>query len=170
MARRKSKTTTRTWIIRASIAIVLGIGVGFATGASAVHFLQPPASTDADTAATDTNARKPVRAPKAANANNENPTPDATPIRADGTVVPGLVGMEEGDARLAITRAGFTVGSVLFKSSNAAAGTVLSSFPVPGEAVKLPATVNLILSDGRPRADSLAGDANAPTLASHRLP
>jgi beta-lactam-binding protein with PASTA domain len=70
-------------------------------------------------------------------------------------LVPKLVGMEEGDARNAILQAGFAVGSVTFKTSAEPLGTVVESIPVPGEAVVLPATVSLILSDGKGRRDSL---------------
>jgi hypothetical protein len=170
MDRRKSNATARTWALRAVLAILLGVGVGFATGASAVHWLQPPPNTDADTTAVDTTPRKGTRAPTAANANNESAQPDPAPSSVNGTVVPRVVGLQEGDARLAITKAGFTVGTVLFQSSNETAGTVLSSFPVPGEAVPLPATVNLILSDGRPRADSVPNHTDAATPATMRFP
>jgi hypothetical protein len=167
-ARRASgRTTSSTWLVRGGVALLTGSLVGFALGAAAVHFTQPPVATTADSVTADT-SRKPRRGtgPSADGASGTSSAPDApidaAPRVADGPQVPQLVGLEEGDARLAITRAGFTIGSVLFKSSAAPAGTVLSSFPVPGESVKLPATVNIILSDGRPHADSLGPPATPP--------
>jgi hypothetical protein len=146
------------------IAIALGIAVGFATGASAVRILQPPGVADADTGTTDS-TRKPRRDTDAGPAAESEEGEEDAASRVMGILVPKLVGLEEGDARLAITHAGFSVGSVLFQSSGAPAGTVLSSFPEPGESVPLPATVNLILSDGRPRADSLDAPAQPDSVS-----
>jgi hypothetical protein len=64
-------------------------------------------------------------------------------------VVPDLVGRVEGDARRLLERAGFTIGEVMFREDDLPVGTVLQTFPVPGERVALPATVNLILADRR---------------------
>lgn len=159
MARRKSVATRRTWIIRAAISVGVGLVLGFASGATAVRVLQPAATAGADAVVADT-SRKARRGPNAAATEETPPATEAAPS-TNGILVPKLVGLEEGAARDAITRAGFTVGTVMFKSSAAPAGTVLSTFPMPGESVPLPATVNLILSDGRPRPDSLAGTAAA---------
>ena len=67
-------------------------------------------------------------------------------------VVPDLVGRVEGDARRLLERAGFTVGEIMFREDDNPVGTVLQTFPVPGERVTLPATVNLILADRRRQA------------------
>lgn len=148
--RRAMKTTPRTWLIRGGMAIAAGIAVGFAVGAVGVRMLQPRGMLAA--APVVDNARKPPE-PSA----NEQPAANAETERPrDGIVVPELIGLEEGDARQAISRAGFTVGSVTFKSGVEPLGTVVASFPVPGEAVALPAMVNLILSDGKGKADSAA--------------
>lgn len=151
MARRKSTGTTtgRTWLIRAGIAIAAGIVVGFATGAAAVRYLQPPGVIPTDSGAADS-TRKPK---SAATATDEAVEPETAKPK-NGVVVPELVGMEEGDARAAIVNAGFTVGSVTFKADAKRMGTVVASFPIPGEAVPLPASINLILSDGKARPDS----------------
>jgi beta-lactam-binding protein with PASTA domain len=69
----------------------------------------------------------------------------STPV----AVVPDLLGRVEGDARRLLERAGFTLGDILFRESDERTGTVLETFPVPGERVQLPATVNLILADRR---------------------
>lgn len=152
MARRRtSNTPLKTWLIRAGIGIAAGILIGFGIGAAGVRYLQPPGAVVADTSATTVDSTRIRR--------RGTDTPDETsPAEAErpsnGVVVPELVGMEEGDARAAIVHAGFTVGSVTFRSGPERLGTVVASFPVPGEAVPLPATINLILSDGKVRADS----------------
>ena len=161
MARRRSEIILRAWAIRGAIAVVLGLIVGFGTGATAVRVLQPPGMAPDSSADSTRNAR---RARIAAVQANDNTPSDSAPHaknRIAGTLVPKLVGLEEGDARKAIERAGFTVGTVLFKSSEEAAGIVLATFPVPGESVPLPATINLVLSDGHHRKDSVT---KAPPL------
>lgn len=152
MARRRStsRTTPRTWFIRAGVGIAVGILVGFGMGAAGVRYLQPPGVVTPDTSATDS-SRKPRNTAEA-----DEPGPAAEPERPTGTVVPELVGMEEGDARAAIRNAGFNVGSVTFRGGSERMGTVVTTIPIPGEAVQLPATINLILSDGKGRPDSSA--------------
>ncbi|MEP6836298.1 MAG: PASTA domain-containing protein [Gemmatimonas sp.] len=147
--RRTTNTTLRTWLIRAAISIAIGIVAGFGLGAVAVRVLQPPVTVSVDPGADST--RKP-RGPVVA---NEEPAAEPEKPK-NGIVVPQLIGMEEGDARQAIVHAGFTIGSVTFKAGPPPMGNVVASFPVPGEAVVLPAMVNLILSDGKGRADSAA--------------
>lgn len=73
----------------------------------------------------------------------------AVATRDNVAIVPDLVGRVEGDARRLLERAGFTVGEIMFQEDERPVGTVLQSFPVPGERVTLPATVNLILADRR---------------------
>lgn len=146
--RKTSKTTPRTWFIRAGIAIGVGLLVGFGTGAAGVHFLQPPGVVTADVDSTSG-----TRKPRGSDAAEEAPAAEPEKPK-DGVVVPELVGLEEGDARAAIVHAGFTVGSVTFKAGSQRMGTVVECFPVAGEAVPLPATINLILSDGKVRPDS----------------
>ena len=147
--RRATKTTLRTWVIRGAIGIASGIVVGFGIGALGVRVLQPPGVIAAEPA---TDSSRKSRGPSAAVAE-----PAAEPEKAaDGIVVPQLIGMEEGDARQAIQRSGFSIGSVTFKAGVEPMGTVVASFPVPGEAVVLPAMVNLILSDGKGKPDPTA--------------
>ena len=152
MARRRGGAATgKTWAIRAGIGIGSGILLGFIIGAVTVRIVQPPGVTTSD-GAEDTSVRKP---PADAGPSSEEPAQQDPTTPPDGILVPKLVGMEEGDARNSILRAGFTVGSVTFKGSSAPMGTVVESIPIPGEAVVLPATVSLILSDGKGRVDSL---------------
>ena len=147
--RRATQTTLRTWLIRGAVGIASGILVGFAIGALGVRVLQPPGVIAAEPAVDST------RKPRGPSAPVEEPAAEVEKPR-NGIVVPQLIGLEEGDARQAILRAGFTIGSVTFKAGIEPMGTVVASFPVPGEAVVLPAMVNLILSDGKGKKDSTA--------------
>lgn len=150
--RTTTKATPRTWLIRAGIGIAAGIAVGFAIGALAVRMLQPPGAIPVDNAAADSTHK-----PRGQSAAVNEPAADSQVDKPkNGIVVPQLIGLEEGDARQLILRAGFSVGSVTFKAGPPPMGTVITSFPVPGEAVALPAAVNLILSDGKGKADSAA--------------
>lgn len=152
MARRKKGVVTgKTWLIRAGIGIGAGILLGFIIGAVVVKVMQPPGVPDAVADASSTVKHPPVET----GSSTEEPAPKTDDEGKTGTLVPKLIGMEEGDARSAIQRAGFNVGSVTFKASSAPLGTVVESIPIAGEAIVLPATVNLILSDGKGRIDSL---------------
>ncbi|MBC8085958.1 MAG: PASTA domain-containing protein [Phycisphaerae bacterium] len=151
MARRRAAVTGKTWAMRAAIGIAAGIVLGFIIGAVTVRILQPPAVLGSDSTA-DAGARKP---PADAEPASEAPAQQDPAPAQNGTLVPKVIGMEEGDARNALLRAGFVIGSVTFKGSSAPIGTVVEAIPLPGEAVVLPATVSLILSDGKGRPDSL---------------
>lgn len=161
MAKREQSKSGRVWALRAGIAVMLGVPIGFGMGALAVRVMQPAGVPASDSIATDSLRRSRKNA-SAAIAAEDKIAVDDSALRAEhrvaGTLVPRLIGMEEGDARNAIAKAGFTIGTVLFKSSGESAGTVLETFPVPGESVQLPATINLILSDGHHRKDT----ANTP--------
>jgi hypothetical protein len=88
---------------------------------------------------------------------------DSVPVAPDTAnvhTVPDLADLEEGEARQTLEDLGFDVGTVMFRRSTKPVGTVLSTFPVAGERVPQPATVNLILSDGRGPADSLTASSN----------
>jgi hypothetical protein len=145
--RRAKKTDLKTWLIRAGIGVAVCLPVGFGLGALGVRMLQPPVAPAVQAAE---ERERPTRKPP-----QEDAPPSEEPKR--GVVVPELIGLDEGDARQAIQRAGFSVGSVTFRSGPEALGTVVASFPVQGEAVELPATINIILSDGKGRADSATG-------------
>ena len=96
---------------------------------------------------------------------SEKPAEDTAPTRVDTVAaavdtsnvhsVPNLADLDEGEARQTLEDLGFDVGEILFRRSPKRAGTVLSTFPVAGERITQPATVNLILSDGRGPPDSL---------------
>lgn len=162
MARRRMSSTARTWAIRAAIGLGSGLVLGFVIGAITVRVMQPAVVIAPDGGRPTSTRRTPVAREAEDNgqdgqntSSSENEMPvNGAPV--NGIRVPQLVGMEEGDARKAILRSGFAVGSVTFKASSEPLGRVVESIPVPGEAVVLPAMVSLILSDGKGRPDSLS--------------
>lgn len=158
MARRIKRASLRVWLMRGAVGVTVGLLAGFAAGAGTVVLFQPPGVPDADSSAVAIAPKTPVAAPAQPEVTHE-PEP---PPRENGIVVPNVIGLEEGDARNAITSAGFSVGSVTFKGGSEPMGTVLAAFPVPGEAVVLPATINLILSDGKgpPEPDAVSRSDN----------
>ncbi len=154
--------TRRAWMQRAAIALVAGIVVGVGSGVIGLRILTgdappPPVIPDVTEPATPA-PRRAIRGPRA-----DGMRGDAGALVGDGimgsrdsvAVVPDLIGRAEGDARRLLERAGFTLGSILFREDDRRMGTVLETFPVPGERVPLPATVNLILADRRRPVDSL---------------
>ena len=150
----------RTWGIRLLAAIVLGVGIGAVVGVMGVRTLEPgnPGTPDSLQMLLDSVANARVAA-------SEKPAEDTAPTRVDTVAtavdtsnvhsVPNLADLDEGEARQTLEDLGFDVGEILFRRSPKRAGTVLSTFPVAGERITQPATVNLILSDGRGPPDSL---------------
>jgi hypothetical protein len=155
----KTSTVGRRWRVRLLAAIALGVVLGGIIGVVGVRTLEPGRPGDPDSlqmlldsiAKAKAAAELPVVAPQAA----VDTTPDEPPPPVVIAAVPALTDFEEGEARELLEDLGFTVGTILFRSSSKATGTVLSTFPVAGERIVLPATVNLILSDGRGPRDSL---------------
>lgn len=139
--------TRRRWLVRGAVAVALGLAIGGAIGVRVVQTLEPgiPGQVDSLTLS-------PVPRVPAAGASGA-PAVDSAATEAPSVAIPDVIGLEEGAARDAVERAGLTVGVVLFRPDLATAGTVVMTFPVPGERVVLPATVNLVLSDGRPPVD-----------------
>ncbi len=62
--------------------------------------------------------------------------------------VPEVAGSSQQQAKIAIENAGFTLGSITEQASNLARGSVISSVPPAGTTSELPATVNIIMSQG----------------------
>lgn len=62
--------------------------------------------------------------------------------------VPQLTGMTEQSARVALANAGFELGTINRQNSDNPRGMVFMTDPPPGDQVQLPATVNLIISEG----------------------
>lgn len=151
----------RTWGIRLLIAIALGVAFGAVVGVMGVRTLEPgnPGQADSLQLLLDSvaNARAAERtAPTAPVATRTDTVVVADTVQAARVVaVPDLADIEEGDARVLLEELGFDVGQVVLRGSPKPMGTVLMSFPVAGERVTLPATINLVLSDGRGRRDSV---------------
>jgi beta-lactam-binding protein with PASTA domain len=77
--------------------------------------------------------------------------------------VPQLTGMAEQAARIALANAGFELGTINRQNSDNPRGMVFMSDPAPGQQVQLPATVNLIISEG-------PAIITAPDLVGRTLP
>jgi hypothetical protein len=151
----------RRWGKRMLIAIVTGVAIGAAIGVVGVNTLEPgrPGQPDSLQVLIDSLANSKV-ATRTDTVSVPKPVEDTAAAidsaAVDSTLaVPNLADVEEGDARRMLADLGFDIGDIIFRSSPKAAGTVLSTFPIAGERVKLPATINLVLSDGRGRRDSL---------------
>jgi hypothetical protein len=161
------RATGRTWATRAGIAVVAGLIAGVSGGVIGLKLLvgdaPPPVSEPIEEEPVAPAPRRQISGPR------------ADGMRAGGTgaglvgggrlaardsvaVVPDLVGRVEGDARRLLERAGFAVGEIMFQEDDLPVGTVLQTFPVPGERVSLPATVNLILADRRRTVDTTSFD------------
>lgn len=158
----------RMWGIRILIAIAAGVVIGAFVGVMGVRTFEPgrPGDPDSlqlllDSVANSQASATSERAP-------EPPVPVDTVAAADTldaavpVAVPDLTDISEGDARTILEELGFEVGTIMFRGSPMPLGTVLSTFPVAGERVTLPATVNLVLSDGRGRRDSTDVSAHSP--------
>ena len=73
--------------------------------------------------------------------------------------VPNVVGMVTvDDARVALTKANLTLGTVTQQSADAAAGTVISSDPVAGMMVDPGSTVSLVISSGQINVPNVVGE------------
>lgn len=166
MARsRKKKSIWKSWTVRLLLAVALGLPAGALLGMYGINTLEPPGQhpdageTDIESdsallsrAAASIRAREMARQQLDAQAAAEQ---SAAATAAGATVsIPDLTDLEEGHARALLEELGFEVGQVMFRGSPKPIGTVLSTFPVKGERVVLPTTVNLILSNGRGRRSS----------------
>ena len=166
---------TKTWLIRAFVAVVVGLAIGDGGGVYAVNRLDParPNAVDSLQSMIDSLSRGAVTRPSS-NPTAPNAATVAAPVVAEPDsappsllLVPNVVGLEEGAARNSILDAGFEVGDVSFMPSDQPAGTVLSSVPQAGAELTFGGTIALVLSDGR--APTAPGTAR---LSSHvvRLP
>lgn len=170
MSAAKAKRSPATvWLVRAAIALTVGVGFGLGAGVFTVRTLEPgrPNSVDSLQVMLDSIAKGRIGTPAPA---TDNATPEpaaAEPTTAvDSVPVPALVDLEEGAARNAIIDAGLQVGEVRFEASLKPAGTVLASTPAAGAFAARGSAVLLVLSDGRPPTDTLAPSAPVPA----RLP
>jgi len=62
--------------------------------------------------------------------------------------VPAIVGLTQADAQTALEGAGFDLGAVTQKASNAPEGQVIASQPPPGAKASIPSAVSVTLSSG----------------------
>jgi hypothetical protein len=164
----RGPVTTRTWLIRLGVAVLIGLAVGATGGVVTVNKLEPgrAGSVDSlqlmlDSLARGTQAKvdadpidSAIAAAEAQQA--QQAQQDAEADAAGLLTVPSLLDLEEGEARNTIVDAGLQVGEVQFQPSPKPAGTVLGTFPVSGARVNRGASITLVLSDGRPPADTLA--------------
>jgi hypothetical protein len=153
-----ARTAGRVWATRAAIAVVAGLAVGIGSGLLGLSLLvgdaPPPVVREVEPEPLTPAPRRQISGPRAdgmrAGTSDQNLVGSGTLAMRDSlAVVPDLVGRVEGDARRLLERAGFTIGEIMFREDDMPVGTVLQTFPVPGERVALPATVNLILADRR---------------------
>ena len=152
---------TRVWGIRLGITLAAGLLVGAAVGVVGVNTLEPGRPQQADSLQimldSITRGESPVTAKDAETPEAEPAVPaPEVPSAIDSTVtIPDLVGIEEGAARKLLAESGLVIGASEFRESKSPLGTVLSTLPAFGTAVKRGTTVNLVLSDGRTPPDSL---------------
>ncbi len=159
----------RRWIIRGTIAAVAGLLIGGAGGVATVRTLEPGRANAVDSvqAVLDSIARGTIPEPTAAERDQESKrqadsasqAAQAADSAASQNVmlpVPDVVGLEEGPARTRLLDGGMVVGDVEFRASSAPAGTVLATTPPAGSLLAAGSTVSLVISDGRPPADTLS--------------
>ncbi len=161
-AKTRTATSMKTWLVRASIAIVVGLSIGAGGGVVAVRTLEPgrPEAPDSLQLMLDSLAKGTVpglsdsRATRRATdssaaAERERRYTDSITTARLPTTVPDVIGLEEGVARTRIAEARLAVGVVQLEDSRTAAGTVLRTDPIAGETLKANASVSLVLSSGR---------------------
>jgi hypothetical protein len=161
----------KLWLSRAGIALGAGLIFGAASGFVSLRILEGDSRTPipevVDEEIVEPAPRKTFSGPRAdgmragsaqSARRGEGVEVSSTPV----AVVPDLLGRVEGDARRLLERAGFTLGDVMFREADERTGTVLETFPVPGERVQLPATVNLILADRRRSINPMTIDTMPP--------
>ncbi|MCU0616221.1 MAG: PASTA domain-containing protein [Gemmatimonadaceae bacterium] len=146
------------WGKRVLLTIVAGVVTGLGSAVVGLRILEgdapprPALSEPEPEPVVEAPVRRTARGPRADGMRNGEEGlvgGGAMATRDSVAVVPDLIGRVEGDARRLLERAGFTVGDIMFREDDNPVGTVLQTYPVPGERVTLPATVNLILADRR---------------------
>jgi hypothetical protein len=160
--------STRTWLIRGTIAAVVGLILGGAGGVATVRTLEPGRANAVDSvqAVLDSIARGTIPEPTAAEREQEatrqadsaaQVVPAADSAASDNVLVsiPDVIGLEEGRAREKLLLAGLLVGEVQFRASGSPAGIVLAITPAAGSVLAVNSPVSLVLSDGRSPADTL---------------
>lgn len=168
--------TTRTWLIRAAVAALAGVIIGGAGGVVTVRKLEPgrPNAVDSVQAVIDSIARGTIPEPTAVQRDVESKRQADSASQAQQSAdsaakadvlllpVPDVVGLEEGPARDKLIEAGLLVGDVQFRASSSAAGIVLATTPPAGSQLAASGAVSLVISDGRPPADTLSTPQRHP--------
>jgi len=167
-AKKRSTSTTRTWLIRGAIAAVAGLSIGDAGGVVTVRTLEPGRANAVDSvqAVLDSVARGVIPEPtdaerekaskQQAERDGQASLPTDSAAKDDVLLpVPDVIGLEEGPARDKLLQAGILVGDVQFRASSSPAGIVLATTPPAGSLVASSGTVALVISDGRSPADTL---------------
>ncbi len=165
----RAPSSSRTWAIRAAIAISIGFALGIGGGIAGVNRLEPgrPGQPDSlqlmlDSLQRRDDANAPMTQRRAADsldaALRAQRIADSVALAndPDAPVVPDVVRMEEGAARQTIEDAGLMVGSVIFRADSATAGTVLATMPTAGRKVRAGTAIDLVLSDGRTGTSDIA--------------
>jgi len=154
----RARPAGQRWAVRAAIAVAAGLAVGVGSGLLGLSVLvgdaPKPVVREVEPEPLTPPPRRQISGPRAdgmraGTADQGLVGGGALAMRDSLAVVPDLVGRVEGDARRLLERGGFTIGEIMFREDDMPVGTVLQTFPVPGERVALPATVNLILADRR---------------------
>lgn len=181
-AARKAKKTgsasvVKRWLLRGTIAAVIGLSIGGAGGVMTVRTLEPGRTNAIDSvqAMLDSMARGTIPEPTAAEQASESRRQSDSAARAqaaqdsaDATAadvllaVPDIVGLQEGPARERLLEAGLLAGEVEFRASASPAGTVLATAPAAGSRLVASSAVALVISDGRNPADSLSSPPHHP--------
>lgn len=162
--RPKKAASAGRWLLRGTIATVIGLAIGAAGGVATVRTLEPGRANAVDSvqAVLDSLARGKIAAAPAAPATPDvvSPVDTVAPAANDSADVllpiPDVVGMEEGIARTKLLEAGVSVGDVQFRASTSRVGTVLATLPPAGSLLPIGTPVSMIISDGRTPVDTLA--------------
>ena len=184
------KTSLRTWSIRIGAALIAGLIVGAIIGIIGVNTLDPGRSAAKGTLESTIDSIATGKARSSRPERNNPAEPPSVPVfeeaappvavdstvnegsvvpSIDNVVIPDLVGLEEGAARVQLMGMGLRIGTSSFRPSRRPTGTVIATVP-PALAYTNPGdTVRLVLSNGRPPRDSISVSVATTAPASSRV-
>lgn len=148
----------RRWLLRLGVVLAIGLVLGAAAGIVAVNTLEPGQPVQPDSLQSVIDSVQQGIGPAPARRGASGAADGASAQSADDqrvdtaraeSVVPDLVGADEGAARNALATLGLEVSGVEFRASASPAGTVLATTPSAGARIARGSTVALVLSDGR---------------------